>query len=416
MKKTLSLFLLTALLLSLIPFSLAEDSEIKVESDSEKTSIVAEDNTASETKVENKVAEREKVKEKIENLKAAREEKKENIQEKLREVNKKGIEGIDKLKERALLKYNENMGYKAREIGKEKIEELRKEVEKTKEKYEKAKTDLEEAKNKFKEKIELKKSCKETGDCNVTEEQLIEHAKKFLGNSANAIIEHLNKAKTKIQENEALTEEEAKEMTAKIDSKIVEIQAAKQQAENATTKEDIRQAAMKINASWKNIKTVTRAHSLIIANSHLGGVIAKSEKLNEKLQKIVTRMEENGKNTENIKPLVEEYKTKVNTAKEKYDLATQKYKEFWLAEGKPEAVEKLKEAQDLIKEAKQLLKEANEKLREIAKLARTEREEVEKETEKSQETEIEKENESEKNKTETESESQETSTNSAGEQ
>ncbi len=285
------------------------------------------------------------------------------LNERLQQIEQERTERIQQLQQQSeWAKYNDSLGFKARVLSRIRIENAKENFIRARERYELAKINLEQARLRFKERQEIRKQCK-IGNCNVTDEELIEHAKNFLGNSADAIIEHLNKVKGKIQENEDLTEEEAADMIAKIDAKIAEIQEAKEQVENATTKEEIREAAHKINAAWKNIKQLTTFHANVLINARIGGIVIKSEHLKEKLDRILARMEENGKDVTDIQPLIDEFEAKIDLAKEKYEAAIDKFKEF----RDTEDTDKLREAQDFMKEAKKALQEANEKLREIIK-------------------------------------------------
>ncbi|MEM4244882.1 MAG: hypothetical protein QW404_02765 [Candidatus Nanoarchaeia archaeon] len=315
MRKVISLAILTIFLFSMLPLSLAKEQERNTE----------------------------------------------RLQERLQEIEEERIERMEQLQQQTgWAKYNQSLGFKARVLNRIQIENARMNFIRARERFQLAKINLEQAKLRFRERQEIRKQCK-AGDCNVTDEELIEHAKNFLGNSADAIIEHLNKVKEKIQENEDLTEEEAQEMINKIDAKIAEIEAAKEQAENATTKEEIREAAQKINAAWRNIKQLTTFHANVLINARIGGIIVKSEHLKEKLDRILARMEARGKDVTKIHPLIDEFNAKIDLAGEKYEAAVDKFKEF----RDTEDTDTLREAQDLMKEAKKALQEANEKLREI---------------------------------------------------
>lgn len=364
MKKAISIAILAIFLVSILPLSLAE-----------------EDDNTDETDTATSMGNGGRLKERLKEIEEERTERLKDLQE-----------------NPDWAKYNETLGYKARVLDKIKIEKARENYIKAKERFILKKMDLEQAKLKFQEKQELRKQCKETGDCNITDEELIEHAKNFLGNSADAIIEHLNKVKEKIQENEDLTDEEANAMIAKIDAKIAEIEAAKEQVQNATTRQEIVDAAQTINAAWKNIKMQTEVYANGLINARIGGIIVKSDHLSEKLSKILARMEANGKNVSDVQPLIDEFDAKIKLAKEKYEAAVQAYKEYWLAEDKPEAKDKLEEAKDLLKEAKEALKDANEKLREIVKAIKEKNGEEEIEDENKEEDEEEQE---EGNQTET---------------
>ncbi len=384
MKRELCLITILIFMISLLPLSIAEDAE-SISANSDRNTV----EKAPEKVVDGVVTTPSAVQEK------------ESVKRKLKEVSDKQLSKLKELSEKSgLAKYDKALGYKARVLDKIELEKVKKNLLKAKEKFVQAQVGLEHAKLKFREELDLRKNaCKEQGDsCNLTDGNLMSGAKDFLGNSADAIIAHLNKLKTKIQENEDLSEAEVNDALAKIDAKISEVQAAKLQAENAKTKEEVREAAKNINADWKNIKLVSALYLNQIAHARLGGIIIKSEKLREKLDRVLAKMEENGKDTASVKPLVTEFDASLKLAKEKYEAAVSKFNEFWAAEGKPEAKDKLEEAQGLMKESKAALKEANEKLREIIKTVKEKNGEKEIEAEKEEN----KENETQVNATETE--------------
>ncbi len=352
MKRELCLITILIFIVSLLPLSIAEDAE--------DTSANSDANTVEKSP--------ERLKDGVATT-PANTPRKDGLKEKLKEAGDRRIVKLKELSKKPdWAKYDKALGYKARILDKVDVEKARESFLRAKEKLVVAKVSLERARLKFQEKLELRKNaCKGQDKCNLTDEELIPGAKDFLGNSADAIIAHLNKLKTKIQENDDLSEAEVTAVLSKIDAKIAEVQAAKVKAEAAKTKEEVREAAKTINAAWKNIKLVSNLYLNQIAHARIGGIIIKSEKLREKLDRILARMEENGKDASSIKPLVAEFDASLKLSKEKYEAALAKFKEFWAAEGKPEAKDKLEEAQGLMKEAKAALKEANEKLRGIIK-------------------------------------------------
>lgn len=183
------------------------------------------------------------------------------------------------------------------------------------------------------------------------------------------MISHLEKVKTTAQSNEDLTEQEASEIITKIDAEIKELQDAKAKAEAATTKEELKEASNTILNSWKDINRYTLFHIAKIVNARHGGIIVKLKHLELRLQKVLEKMEENGKDTSAIQPLVDEFNKYLEEAKTKFDLAEQKFEDFKaLPEPKGEEGNKIiQEAQGYMKEARDSLKNAQEKLKEIVK-------------------------------------------------
>ena len=124
------------------------------------------------------------------------------------------------------------------------------------------------AEEKISERRRLLLAAKESGD----EDAVIDHAKQGLLRAADAIIAHLEKVKSKAQESEQLSEEEVNGIVADLDAKIAEINDAKAAVEAATTKEEIREQAKKINAAWKRIKAKAEQHARNLVNENVRGI------------------------------------------------------------------------------------------------------------------------------------------------
>ncbi len=287
------------------------------------------------------------------------------------EVNQKRIEKIANLKELKekpeFVKFRKELNFRVRQVNIEKLKEA-------KQNYGQAVKNLVQAKEKSREahqafltaKNELK-AC--TENCEELEAKILQNAKDFLIRTADSMINHLEKVKTTVQGNEDLTDEEASEIITKIDAEIKELQDAKAKVEAATTKEELKEASKTILAAWKKINRYTLFHIAKIVNARHGGIIVKLKHLELRLQKVLEKMEENGKDTSTIQPLVDEFNVHLEAAKTNFDLAEQKFKEFKdLPEPKGETGNKIiQEAQGYMKEARNHLKLAQEKLKGIVK-------------------------------------------------
>ena len=209
----------------------------------------------------------------------------------------------------------------------------------------------------------------ETGECDQVRENIKAGAKNFLGNSADAIIKHLEKIKAKIESDERLTEEEATELVAEIDSKIEEIEEAQATAESAETKEEIVAAAKAVNAAWKPIKNRALYWVGRLINARMGGIIVKVEHLEERIIKTLDKMEANGKDVSGIDTLLDEFHALLTSAKDNFDLAKENYLQFketgektYLDEGKEYmnlARKDVESAHSKLKDIVRAIKEAN---------------------------------------------------------
>lgn len=287
------------------------------------------------------------------------------------EVNQKRIENIAKLEELKVKpefnKFRQELNFKVRQINIENLKEA-------KQNYGQAVKNLVQAREKSKEAhqafLEAKQNLKTcTENCEELEAKTLQNAKDFLIRTADSMINHLEKVKTTLQSSEDLTDEEVYEMITKIDAQIKELEDAKAKVEAATTKAELKEATKTINDAWKRIREHARWYVGKLALAKHGGIIVKLKHLELRLQKVLEKMEENGKDTSTIQPLIDEFNTNIEEARKNFELATAKFKGFRdLPEPKGEAGSKLiQEAQDYMKQSREQLAEAFRVLKEITK-------------------------------------------------
>ncbi|MDP2909046.1 MAG: hypothetical protein Q8N77_04550 [Nanoarchaeota archaeon] len=307
---------------------------------------------------------REKLRERIANLP-------EPAKQKLEALNEKRIETLAKIEELKenpeLIKFKRELNFKVRELNTERIKEAVKNYGLAKQDFEKVRERAKEINTEFLKAKQDFKRC--TENCEEKEAKVLEQAKSFLTNTADSIIKHLEKIRNRVESSEDLTEEEATEIITKIDAQIKELEDAKAKAEAATTKDELKEATKTIRDDWKKIRNHADWYVGKLALAKHGGVIVKLKHLELRLQKVLERMEENGKDTSTIQPLVDEFNTHVEEAKKNFELATAKFLEFRnLPEPKGEAGNKLiQEAQGYMKKSKEHLGLAQQKLKEIVK-------------------------------------------------
>ena len=94
-------------------------------------------------------------------------------------------------------------------------------------------------------------------------------------------------------------------------------------------------------------------NSVRVVNAKIGGVIVKSEKLQERLDNAVAKLSEEGKDTSDVEGLVAEFGSLVDSAKEHYELAMDKHEEASATEG---------DVSNLMKEATSHMKDSQNKV------------------------------------------------------
>lgn len=294
------------------------------------------------------------------------------FREKLKEFEEKRAERGQKLNE---LKNDELLGkferakeFKARALEKSKIGKAQANLVKARERYQEALAGLDKAKLRL-EQAKTSKVCKtapESEECTKAREELRASAKEKLVKHADIILNSLESGKEKAVASEYLTDEEEADAAAFFDGQIAKFTVIKAEIESAETKEDIVAAAKKLSEAWQEMKHRINAYIEYASNARMAGIVVKAEHLAAKLERVMERMAENGKDTAAVEPLVEEFKDLLETAKTKFKSAHSllfeiKTKELTAEEKKT----KLDEANALIKDSKKALQDANAKLREI---------------------------------------------------
>ena len=196
-------------------------------------------------------------------------------------------------------------------------------IMKEEERFQIAEQNLLELKKELDTEITLLKTAQEKND----EGAVKEHSKNYLLNAADAIINHLEKIKSKIQQSQNIGEEEALELVKNINLKIDELKAAKSNAEDAATKEEIRLAAKSINAAWKRIRIKSEFYVSILINRKIKETIERSEQLEKKLESILTELEGKDNDVKNIEEKLTKFSEKIDEARIKFKLSQEKFRE-----------------------------------------------------------------------------------------
>jgi chromosome segregation ATPase len=329
MKQTMSVFLVVLLVLSIMPIALAEETEEK-EGLTNKYGII---NNNKYGVVKNKVGEVDK--------------------NKFREENKEDI--------------------------KHKYEITKKQVIKNKEKYMEVKKDYKNVQNNYKEAKtkwgivkESSTRCREdeSEKCTQVRKTVKVESKEFLIKSSERVLTILENLKEKIESSKNLEEEIKQERLEEIKQSISEVTESKEIIENLnneSTLEEIKEASQTLNNAWKTSQKTAKVGVGRLANAKIGGIIIKSEKLDERLNKIVGEMEKNGQDTEEVKSLIEDFNEKVGFAKENHEKARKKYSEA----NSPNKVDNvMNEAHEFMKISHNHLKESHKLLKDIVREAR----------------------------------------------
>ncbi len=254
-------------------------------------------------------------------------------------------EALDKLR---VVQVKKEEAFKKRVVAKEKIETAKQKYAQAKNRYADAKENYTEAKNSW------EKAVKARNDADA-----ITYGKIYLTGASEMVIASLEKVRSQIESNDDLTEAEAEEALAEIDAKIAEMEQAKEQVMNASTKEEVKAASRTIQQAWERIRVRLAVQAEKQVQTSVGEILSRSTALEQHLERILAQMEADGVNgTETIDAHVEAFSQKIADARETYAESTKLFdeaKETNSTELLDESKTLSREAHDLLKEAQQIL-------------------------------------------------------------
>lgn len=235
--------------------------------------------------------------------------------------------------------------------------DLKEKASKARERKDEAKEKHKEAKARLAEKKDQLKECKgsDTDECIALRADAKKDAGEFLSNIADRVLAMLERTQERVDKSK-LSEEDKVILKDQLELKMAEIASTKDSIEaftENTTKEEIAEAAKTIRDVWKDAKDLIKKGAGLAASDRLGGVIVKSEKLQAKLEKAISKLKDKGKDVSKAEELKTSFDAKLAEAKALHDEAKALFKE-----GKvPEAAQKTQDAHAALKEAHSILKD-----------------------------------------------------------
>ncbi len=252
--------------------------------------------------------------------------------QKLSENRVKAMNKVKELQEDPkFAKFKKDKEFKARELPKVKITNARAKFLKAKEKYAKAKENYDNAKARFQALKSKQPKC-ENDDC----PELKTNAIEVLLHASDRVLDTLEKLVAKVESAEYLTEEESTKLIEWLNAEILKVQTIRTNVETFTDETPKKE----VNAAFKELRQVTVKSKNVmkrvagkVVNSRIGGIIVRSKQLQVKLNRILERMAENGKDTTAIEPLIEEFNIKLDTAKTDFEAAKTEFDQNKVQEG-----------------------------------------------------------------------------------
>lgn len=265
----------------------------------------------------------------------------------------------EKLRIRKVVKVRNAQDLNVRQISAAEIAGLRVRYDNAALKYKEARDELHNARGRLKDAIRK-------NDKNAT----FEHAKNYLLRTSDALINHLEKIKIKLQENENIPDDREAQIVAAIDSQISEINSIKAEIQAATTKEQLKELAKKLRNKWNALQHWMRLYAYNVVSARVQGIVNQGKVLEKRLDHILEKANESGIEVD-VSAEIEAFKAQIDLAKDKYLQAQDKIAEALALKVTNASSEQVKaladEAKALLKESRDALKQAHEILKDIIK-------------------------------------------------
>lgn len=195
----------------------------------------------------------------------------------------------------------------------------------------------------------------------------LDRAKDFLMKSTDAMIGHLEIMRVRIENTNALGEDEKENILAKIDSYIQTLEDKKGDIDSAGSMEELREIAKGIKDEWNESRSLVKEIAGKILTTKLDRIIEKGEGVSTRIDEKIDLLKDQGKDTTELEELRDDYNSLLEKAKDKNNAAKEKFEEI---NDLKDADQLFREAHGLIKEANSHLKEAFRTLKEIVRTMR----------------------------------------------
>lgn len=245
----------------------------------------------------------------------------------------------------------------------ERVRENREDYREARETYVAARTEYRDSREKIVNARVRLRTC-EGEECAQVRADIKAQAQPFLLDSADLVIEALERLAARIQESD-LSEEEKTERIAEIDARIEAMLEARVTVENLdgeATQEEIREASREIREAWAHSKVVLKKQTGFVVNHKIRHVYDQLEKLGERLDNAITKLTDRGADVSVASELMVEFEAHLDAARAEYEAAQELYAQ---ANEPGEVDELVRKANEHVRAAHTELLAAREILRDI---------------------------------------------------
>ena len=259
-----------------------------------------------------------------------------------------------------------------RQITRERLQLAQQNFEQARHRYQNAKQRFGQARQRLNDERPRYRECAgdQSEECQQVRRETKQNAKQYLLGSADRVISMMEQIKERVRSCEQMSEEEAQERIAAIDAKIAEIQASRGTIEGLNNESDpaeIRNAVNEIKQSWTGSRQEMKRSAGRLINAKIGGVVVKSQKLQERLENAIANLEEAGEDTTELESLMDEFNAKLESANEHYKAAREQYRksgsEAEISSAMQEANRQMQQSRNELKEAHSVLSQIMRQIR-----------------------------------------------------
>lgn len=243
-------------------------------------------------------------------------------------------------------------------------EEKREEYQRFKEKHREAREDFEEHRKELQERKRMAKECaEESDDCNSKKDELKRGVKQHLVKTIEVIDRSLEKLTNRVEDSEALSDEEQATALEAIAALEVRLTTQQQQVEalltaEGTTNAQLREAIQDLKHLWQDVRKEQRWIVAQLIRSKLDHVVEKHMEYETTLQAKIDELKNAGKDTTALQAIYDRF---VSETEELNRLQAEAELQWSAAAGDPEKLLAWKQAQEAVreqvKETKQVLRE-----------------------------------------------------------
>ncbi|WP_321417343.1 hypothetical protein [uncultured Methanomethylovorans sp.] len=207
-----------------------------------------------------------------------------------------------------------------------------------------------------KEKLHQLNANISSGKVNISSKEVFDVRQEYLLETIDYTISSLEDLETKVN---ASQREDADVIIAEIDEYVSELNAEKNNVQNATTTKELAKSARNIHNIWKDaVKHASKTRARFV-DDKVGIYLNKSTSLSERLSKEIEQLQQQGKDTTEFDKLLQEYNDLISEAQQNRGRAKEAYEnsdattstEYWNA-----AAENLKDANSVLAEMSQNLR------------------------------------------------------------